>query len=139
MNRMFLVAMALFALMAGFLPQTIASASAMDHAQHAACIKECHTCGQVCAKTLAYCKKKGGAHADRKHLSALEDCVSACKLSEDFMKRGSDLMKKSCALCEEVCRKCAETCDTFKDDAQMKACAEECRKCADSCKKMQEG
>lgn len=138
MNRMFLVAIALFALMAGFLPQTIAPASAMDHAQHQACIKECNSCAAMCKDTLAYCKKKGGSHVEKKHITALEDCIATCKISEDFMKRGSDLMKKTCALCEEACRKCAESCDTFKDDPKMKACAEKCRKCADSCKKMQE-
>ncbi|MBX9877690.1 MAG: four-helix bundle copper-binding protein [Candidatus Obscuribacterales bacterium] len=139
MNRMFIIAVALFALMAGLMPaQVIAPASAMDHAQHQACIKECHTCGEVCKKAISYSKKKGGALANAKHINALEDCASACRISEDYMTRNSDLMKKTCALCEEVCRKCAESCDQFKDDAEMKACAEECRKCADSCKKMQE-
>jgi len=135
MNRMFYIALALFALLAGYLPtQTFA----MDHAQHEACIQACHSCGQKCEDTIAYCKKKGGAHTEAKHISTLEDCAAACKMSEDFMKRGSAMMKQTCALCEEACRKCAESCDTFKDDAQMKSCAEECRKCADSCKKMQE-
>lgn len=135
MNRMFFIAVALFALMAGFLPsQTFA----MDHAQHAACMKECNTCAAKCEDTIAYCKKKGGSHVEAKHIAALEDCVIACKNSETFMKRGSSLMNKACALCEEACRKCAETCDTFKDDKVMKDCADECRKCADSCKKMQE-
>ncbi len=136
MNRMFLIALALIALFAGFLPTP---STAMDHAQHAACMQTCNSCAEICEKTLAYCKKQGGKHAEASHINALKDCIATCKISEDFMKRGSSLMNKTSALCEEACRKCAEACDTFKDDKVMKDCADECRKCADSCKKMQEG
>lgn len=135
MNRMFFIALALFAMFAGFVPSQI---YAMDHAQHAACIKECNSCAKKCEQTLAYCKKQGGKHVEAKHIKALEDCIQTCKISEDFMKRGSDLMNDTSALCEKACRKCAESCDTFKDDKVMKECAEKCRQCADSCKKMQE-
>lgn len=100
------------------------------------CENECKTCASVCEKTLAYCKKQGGKHVEAAHTDAIKDCISACKLSEEFMGRGSSLMSKSCGLCKEACLKCAETCETFKGDKTMKACADECRKCAKSCDKM---
>lgn len=100
------------------------------------CDAECKKCQQVCEETLAYCKKKGGKHAEKAHLTALEDCIQGCKLSDNFMERQSAKHVKACGFCAEVCKSCAESCDQFKDDKQMAKCAEECRKCADSCTKM---
>jgi hypothetical protein len=108
---------------------------------HPACRAECGTCAEMCEKTLAYCEKQGGKHADPKHLALLKDCIATCKLSEQFMKTGSQFQPQACTLCAEVCTKCAESCESIKDkegkvDKQMQACAEECRKCAEACKKM---
>ena len=100
------------------------------------CKTECNTCATVCEKTVAYCEKQGGKHAEAAHINAIKDCVATCKMSDKLMSHDSDLMSKSCALCKEACLKCAETCDTFKGDKQMKECADECRKCAKSCEKM---
>ncbi|MBX9723357.1 MAG: hypothetical protein K2X81_18275, partial [Candidatus Obscuribacterales bacterium] len=38
------------------------------------CASECKNCAEVCEKTLAYCTKKGGAHAKADVLNALKDC-----------------------------------------------------------------
>src|SRR5271156_5526840 len=75
------------------------------------CKTECNTCAKVCEKTVAYCQKKGGKHAEAAHLNAIKDCVATCKLSDELMSRDSGLMSKSCAVCKEACLKCAETCD----------------------------
>lgn len=102
----------------------------------ASCTEQCRKCDKVCETTLAYCRKKGGKHAEVKSISRLEDCIASCKLSADYMSRKSENHMKSCGFCAEICRSCAETCEQFKDDKQMKECAEECRRCLDSCTKM---
>lgn len=102
----------------------------------AGCQKECHTCASVCEKTLSYCQKQGGKHNEAKHTNTITDCISLCKMSDDFMGRSSELSNKVCGLCKESCLKCAESCETFKGDKTMKNCADECRKCAHSCDKM---
>ena len=100
------------------------------------CTTDCKACADVCEKTIAYCTKQGGKHAEASHINAIKDCASACRLSQQVMEHGSGLMSKACGLCREACLKCAESCDAFKDDKTMKACADECRKCAKSCEKM---
>jgi len=103
---------------------------------YGSCHSACSKCQEVCETTLAYCSKQAGEHKNTAHIKALQDCIATCKMSEDFMTRGSQLSHSVCNLCEEACKKCAESCETFKDDKQMKACAEECRKCAESCQTM---
>jgi hypothetical protein len=102
----------------------------------ASCIEHCQKCSNVCEKTLAYCKKKGGSHAEKKHLNILEDCIAACNLSAGYMSRKSDNHMASCGFCAEICKACANDCQQFKDDKQMKECADECLRCLDSCTKM---
>lgn len=102
----------------------------------ASCIEECKKCKKICETTLAYCKKKGGKHAEAKHINVLKDCIASCNLSADYMTRNSANHMKSCGFCAEICKACAESCEEFKDDKQMKECAEECRRCAESCTKM---
>jgi len=100
------------------------------------CYDACAKCEDKCETTLKYCLKQSGAHKEDTHIKAMQDCIATCKLSKDFMARGSDLSKSVCNLCEQACKRCADSCDTFKDDKTMKACAEECRKCAKSCENM---
>lgn len=102
----------------------------------ASCEQTCRSCKKVCQDTLKYCQKKGGKHADAKHINTLKDCINACQTSADALSRKSALHTKSCGFCAEICRACAASCDAFKDDKQMIACANECRKCAESCEKM---
>lgn len=102
------------------------------------CEEVCKKCQKVCENTLAYCEKKGGKHADAKHLDLLKDCITACKTSADFLSRKSDNHTKSCAFCAEICKLCALSCESFEDDKQMKECGAECRRCESSCAKMAE-
>lgn len=99
------------------------------------CVSECKTCQAKCEATLNYCLKQGGKHTEAKHIQKLKDCIATCKISHDFMARGSDLSSKTCAVCAEACKRCAESCAQFKDKA-MQDCAAECRKCQESCTSM---
>lgn len=99
------------------------------------CASECKTCAAECEKTLAYCLKQGGKHKEGKHIQSLKDCIATCKISHDFMSRGSDLSSQTCAVCAQACKRCADTCATFSDKA-MQECAAECRKCEKSCTEM---
>jgi hypothetical protein len=134
MNRIITLFFLLTMLLSGF--GTTLSASAEGAKGGMSCQSVCSSCAAKCEKTLAYCKKKGGKHVEKAHLTAIQDCIATCKLSDDFMKRGSAMMSKACELCKEACLKCAEACETFKGDKTMKDCADECRKCAASCEKM---
>jgi len=109
-------------------------ASAARAQANPGCKIECKTCASTCQQTLTYCRVHG--HTDAKHIKALQDCISTCKQSADFMARGSALQNSACALCEKACLSCADSCATFKGDKTMQACADECRKCADSCHNM---
>jgi hypothetical protein len=100
------------------------------------CIQNCASCRAACLKTLAYCRKKGGKHAERDHLRILQDCAEICQTSEGYMRRGSEFHPRTCGLCAEVCDACAKSCEQFPNDAQMKACAAACRRCAKSCHAM---
>ena len=105
-------------------------------AEYTSCFDACSKCESTCETTQKYCLKQAGAHKEGAHIKAIQDCIATCKLSKDFMTRGSDLSSSVCALCEQACKRCADSCDTFKDDKTMHACAEECRKCAKSCENM---
>ncbi len=121
---------------AGLSPGAFARDASGGSAGAEACQKDCGHCASVCEDTLAHCKKQGGKHAEAKHVKTMTDCLSLCKMSDDFMSRGSELSGKVCGLCKDACLKCAESCETFKGDKTMKNCADECRKCAQSCGKM---
>jgi hypothetical protein len=134
MNRLVVVIGLLF----GCLFYAGASLAQTDKAGSAGsgCAEECRTCADMCEKTLSSCEKQGGKHTEAKHLNVLKDCISACKTSHDFMKRGSEFQNMHCNMCQSVCEKCAQSCESFKGDKQMKACADKCRTCATACKKM---
>ena len=101
------------------------------------CIKNCLECYQICSHVAEHCLKKGGKHADPKHIKLLEDCAKICNLSADFMLRRSEFHTSTCGACAEVCNACAESCEALaSDDPMMKACAEACKKCASSCSSM---
>ena len=111
-------------------------AEAKAPAQYNSCYDACAKCEDVCQTTLKYCLKQSGLHKESSHIKALQDCIATCKMSKDFMSRGSDLSPSVCGLCEEACKRCADSCEAIKDDKTMKACADVCRKCAKSCENM---
>src|SRR5688500_13948597 len=75
------------------------------------CIFNCTQCHQVCEQMIQHCLKKGGLHAEFRHMGALKDCADICALSADFMLRGSDLHERICSVCADVCLKCAADCE----------------------------
>lgn len=131
MRQVLPIMMLLFALVTGFQYKTLAQESVGT-----ACKTECNTCASTCKQTLNYCHDKQGKHIKPAHIKALQDCISSCKQSADFIARESELQSQACKLCQKACTRCAELCEEFKDDKTMQDCAEECRKCADACKKM---
>ena len=99
------------------------------------CIEVCQECHASCLETVMHCLSMGGPHATPAHIGLLLDCADACRLSADFMLRGSPRHARSCTLCAEMCEACAAECDRFEDEF-MKACAMVCRRCAASCREM---
>ncbi len=94
-------------------------------------------CADVCQKTLDYCVKKGGKHAEASVTNSLKDCIQACKTAFDYLNRGSAGMQaKSCALAVQACNETAKTMDAFSGDNTMLACANECRKTVGNCEKL---
>lgn len=100
------------------------------------CIQNCTNCHNICVQTTAYCIQMGGRHVEAEHLEILLDCADTCRISADFMLRGSSLHSQTCAVCAEACERCAQSCEAFEDDEQMRACAEACRRCSESCREM---
>lgn len=101
------------------------------------CIDDCSKCYQTCTETLRHCLEMGGSHVEAKHLTLLMDCAKICKISEDFMLRGSEHDKHICAECAHICEQCADSCEKIDpNDNQMMQCAKMCRQCAVSCKEM---
>lgn len=100
------------------------------------CIKDCLDCYQSCVQTVQQCLTKGGKHAEPDHLTLLYDCASVCRVSADWMMRGSPRHHQTCRLCAELCRECAQDCRKFAGDKEMARCAEACDRCFKSCEKM---
>src|SRR5581483_1811044 len=90
----------------------------------------CKSCAEICQQTVDYCNKKRGKYGEDSLTNSLKDCLNACKMTEDFLVRGSKLSSSSAALCVKACQECAKSCDKFPNDAQMAKCANECRKSA---------
>ena len=96
----------------------------------------CKVCAEECQKTLDYCNKKGGNYGAANISNALKDCITACKMTEDYIARNSSYGTKTAAICIEACNNCAKSCESFKNDDKMRATADECRKCAGNCSKL---
>jgi hypothetical protein len=97
----------------------------------------CKSCVEVCQKTLDSCTKKGGKYAEASMTNSLKDCITACKMTSDYLNRGSAyLQTKACDLTVEACNQCAKSLDSFNTDNEMEACANECRKCVGNCQKL---
>jgi hypothetical protein len=101
------------------------------------CIRNCSDCHTVCIRTVNYCLKKGGEHAQVGHITILLDCADICATSANFMSRLSNVHQDTCALCAQVCSMCAVECESLNgEDEQIIKCVEVCRACAESCEVM---
>jgi hypothetical protein len=99
-------------------------------------VTESLTCHRICEETITHCLHTGGAHSDPDQIRLLMDCADICRVSSDFMVRGSAFHAALCALCADICETCAVACERFHDDAQMVSCAQACRRCAQACRQM---
>jgi len=98
------------------------------------CIHDCHDCQDACTATAQHCLRKGGMHAEARHLRLLADCAEICQTAANFMARASDHHHAICSICSIICEACAESCERIGGDEEMKSCAAMCRRCAESCK-----
>lgn len=96
------------------------------------CGATCGKCREECLKTLAYCLKKGGKHADPEHIQVLMDCIDFCDLSSKLTARNSPMAAKLCQLCTDVCARCAKSCEDLKDP-NLQACVDLCKQCSQAC------
>jgi hypothetical protein len=109
----------------------------MNKKQMQECIQICWECRDTCQDVLFnHCLEEQGDHTEAKHVKIMADCIQACQVAADFMRRNSELHESECHACAEVCEACAESCEEFEDDEEMMRCAEICRQCADSCYEM---
>lgn len=99
-------------------------------------ISDCLACYSTCTETLGYCVEKGGVLVAPELLRRLRDCAELCRVSADFMLRGSELAQRLCALSAEAATACAQACAAIAADAQLHACQDACLRCATSCKKV---
>lgn len=96
----------------------------------------CDSCSSTCEHTLTYCTVKKGQYDQAAITTALKDCITACKMTADFLSRGSALEPKSADICIAACDTCVKSCESFSGDNNMTACADECRKCASNLQKL---
>ncbi|KCZ70685.1 hypothetical protein ANME2D_02708 [Candidatus Methanoperedens nitroreducens] len=101
------------------------------------CIDECLTCHSILLETaVEHCLRMGGKHAAQDHMRMMLDCSDICRVSADFMLRGSKFSARICDICAQINDRCAESCDQFVGDDKMMACSDQCRRTADSCREM---
>lgn len=96
------------------------------------CKVDCKACAETCKKALAYCLKKGGKHADEKHIKILKDCIALCTANSDLASRDSKYQAKVKELCAKACAECAKSCDAL-NDKELKTCVDSCNQCAKLC------
>ncbi len=96
----------------------------------------CKAVSAACQKTVDYCNDKKGKYSAASTIDALKDCIDACKVTSNFLERGSQLAPRSAAIAVDACNEGAKVCDQFKDDQQMTSCANECRKAVGNLQKM---
>ncbi len=99
-------------------------------------LSDCLACYSACTETFGYCVERGGALVAPDLLRRLRDCAELCRVSADFMLRGSELAPRLCALAAEAAAVCAQACAAIADDAQLHACQDACLRCATSCKEV---
>lgn len=101
------------------------------------CIENCQECYESTTQCIMHCLGRGGEFASPERICLLMDCAEICRLSADFMLRGSLLHNFTCGACSKICEHCATDCEaSAPDDEHMRLCAAACRRCADSCHQM---
>jgi Domain of Unknown Function (DUF326) len=99
-------------------------------------IVECRRCQEACLDTVTHALRRGGRYAEEDVVGTLLDATDVCRISIDFLRRGSPLRTRTCGVCAEICEAAADVCEGFADDQAMRACAEACRRCATACREI---
>ena len=101
------------------------------------CIENCSNCHRICLETAArHFAGEASPRLEEPHVRLLLDCAEICRVSADFMIRGSTMHPHTCRACAEICSRCADECDQMGENPYMAACAEICRRCAETCREM---
>lgn len=95
------------------------------------CQRECASCFDHCTKQVAEGKKEHAAT-----VRTCNDCGQVCALAATLSASKSPMAAPVCEACAKVCDDCAAACEKFKDDKHMAACAKSCRDCAKACREM---
>ena len=102
------------------------------------CIETCQNCRDECEGSLFnHCLETGGKHLEPQHVRLMADCIEACQMAANAMRRGSDNAPAICNTCADICDSCADSCEKLGEE--MKDCAAACRKCAETCREMSAG
>ncbi|WP_413612712.1 four-helix bundle copper-binding protein [Bdellovibrio sp. HCB-110] len=100
------------------------------------CINNCLNCARSCLETFHYCLEEKGTAFSGKHLSLLQFCVDACRMSAQLLIAESPFHNQACELSFELCQACAIECERYEYDEVFQQCAAVCRRCAESCRAM---
>ncbi len=107
----------------------------MSYAQYQDCINACKTCANLCDLCAASCQDEPNSGMLQRCSTLAIDCAAFCRLTTDYMIRGSEFCDLVCEDCAEICSVCAEECIKHKMNHCQK-CADACRKCTEECLKM---
>jgi hypothetical protein len=95
------------------------------------CQRECDACSTHCTDLITQGKKEHAAT-----LRTCQDCADVCSATARIVARKGPFSSDICRSCADACAKCGEACEQFSDDEMMKHCAEACRACEEACREM---
>lgn len=96
------------------------------------CIEALKSCIEACEHCAAACRSEGSPLHMQRCISLDTDCAEFCKLTLNFLQRGSELADLVVEDCAEICRACGEECAGHQAD-HCQQCAQACQNCLDSC------
>lgn len=93
----------------------------------ARCAAECGHCANACldesdVKMLTRCIRLD------------IDCADICRLTANFISRGSEHRRRMLDACAVICQSCSEECEKHAHMEHCARCAEACRECANACR-----
>lgn len=99
------------------------------------CITACYECAAACDNCSTACLKE----EDVKKMAACIEmdmyCAAICRLSAEFMAKGSSMSPKICQICADICEACGKECGKHQME-HCQRCAQACKRCAEECRKM---
>lgn len=108
----------------------------MSYAPYQDCINACKTCANLCDLCATSSQDEPNPGMLQRCSALAVDCAAFCRLTVDYMIRGSEFCDLVCEDCAEICSVCAEECVKHNKTNHCQKCAEACRKCTEECLKM---